>query len=396
MTLNMMTLMALSLAIGLLIDDAIVVRENIVRHLEHGAGPLRRPRAKGTSEIGLAVLATSMSIIAVFVPVAFMKGIVGRFFFQFGLTVAFAVLVSLFVSFTLDPMLSSRWYDPDIERQGQAQLPAARRSTGFNAWFERTADGYKRRHRLGARPPRVVVVGAAIAAFVGGPRGVRRPADRVHDAHGPGRVRGQVQERARAPRSPRRAAASTQVLKALERVHGGAVHLRLDRRRRRGHRARRDGLRQARGPGAERSVEPQAVPRTTRAGAWRRSPGIVLSVQEDPDAFQKPLADRRSRATTSRRSSSTRGGSSASCTRCPASSTSRRRWSRTCRSTAWWWTGERAAATGLGSGAVASTRRRAGRRRRPSPPTRTRKARRSTCACACRERCAATSRRSAT
>ena len=73
---------------------------------------------KGTNEIGLAVLATTFSIIAVFVPVAYMKGIVGRFFFQFGITVAFAVLVSLFVSFTLDPMLSSRWFDPDIERRG--------------------------------------------------------------------------------------------------------------------------------------------------------------------------------------------------------------------------------------------------------------------------------------
>ncbi|MEK6629707.1 MAG: efflux RND transporter permease subunit, partial [Acidobacteriota bacterium] len=112
MTLNTLTLMALSLAIGLLIDDAIVVRENIVRHLEHGEDHFTAAR-EGTNEIGLAVLATSMSIIAVFVPVAFMKGVIGRFFFQFGLTVAFAVLVSLFVSFTLDPMLSSRWHDPD-------------------------------------------------------------------------------------------------------------------------------------------------------------------------------------------------------------------------------------------------------------------------------------------
>ena len=108
MTLNVMTLMALSLAIGLLIDDAIVVRENIVRHLEHGEDHFEAARA-GTAEIGLAVLATTFSIVAVFVPVAFMKGIVGRFFFQFGITVTFAVLVSLLVSFTLDPMLSSRW-----------------------------------------------------------------------------------------------------------------------------------------------------------------------------------------------------------------------------------------------------------------------------------------------
>jgi HAE1 family hydrophobic/amphiphilic exporter-1 len=141
MTLNVMTLMALSLAIGLLIDDAIVVRENIVRHLERGQDHLMAAR-EGTSEIGLAVLATTFSIIAVFIPVAFMKGIVGRFFFQFGITVTFAVLISLFVSFTLDPMLSSRWYDPDIERKGKRHL-VARILDRFNAWFDQTADRYR-------------------------------------------------------------------------------------------------------------------------------------------------------------------------------------------------------------------------------------------------------------
>ncbi|HTS21380.1 MAG TPA: efflux RND transporter permease subunit [Casimicrobiaceae bacterium] len=110
-TLNMMTLMALSLCIGLLIDDAIVVRENIVRHLSMGKSHPAAAR-EGTDEIGLAVMATTFAIVAVFVPIAFMKGIVGQFFFQFGLTVAVAVLVSLFVSFTLDPMLSSVWHDP--------------------------------------------------------------------------------------------------------------------------------------------------------------------------------------------------------------------------------------------------------------------------------------------
>ena len=141
MTLNVLTLMALSLAIGMLIDDAIVVRENIVRHLEHGQDHLKAAR-EGTSEIGLAVLATTFSIVAVFVPVAFMKGIIGRFFFQFGITVTFAVLVSLFVSFTLDPMLSSRWVDPDIERKGKRHL-VARILDRFNHWFDRTADRYR-------------------------------------------------------------------------------------------------------------------------------------------------------------------------------------------------------------------------------------------------------------
>ncbi len=119
-TLNFMTMMALSLCIGLLIDDAIVVRENIVRHVHMGKTH-RRAALEGTKEIGLAVMATTLAICAVFVPVAFMKGIIGKFFFPFGVTVAVAVLVSLFVSFTLDPMLSSIWKDPPTNRL--ASLP---------------------------------------------------------------------------------------------------------------------------------------------------------------------------------------------------------------------------------------------------------------------------------
>jgi hydrophobe/amphiphile efflux-1 (HAE1) family protein len=114
-TLNFLTLMALSLCIGLLIDDAIVVRENIVRHYNMGKGHLRAA-FDGTNEIGLAVMATTFAIVAVFIPVAFMKGIIGMFFLQFGITVTVAVLVSLFVSFTLDPMLSSVWRDPIKDR----------------------------------------------------------------------------------------------------------------------------------------------------------------------------------------------------------------------------------------------------------------------------------------
>ncbi len=110
-TLNFMSLMALSLSIGLLIDDAIVVRENIVRHADMGKDH-RTAAFEATSEIGLAVMATTFAILAVFIPVAFMGGVIGRFFMQFGLTVAVAVLVSLFVSFTLDPMLSAYWPDP--------------------------------------------------------------------------------------------------------------------------------------------------------------------------------------------------------------------------------------------------------------------------------------------
>ncbi|MEN9809542.1 MAG: hypothetical protein RLZZ488_1109 [Pseudomonadota bacterium] len=106
-TLNLMTTLGLTLSIGILVDDAIVVIENIYRRLEMGESPMEAAR-KGTAEIGLAAIAITLSIVAVFIPVAFMEGILGRFFYQFGMTVAFSVLVSLFVAFTLTPMMSSR------------------------------------------------------------------------------------------------------------------------------------------------------------------------------------------------------------------------------------------------------------------------------------------------
>lgn len=108
-TFNYLTMLALSLSIGMLIDDAIVVLENIYRHQASEGRSKRDAALFGTEEIGLAVLATTFSIVAVFVPVAFMKGMIGKFFFDFGMTVTFAVLVSLFVSFTLTPMLCSRF-----------------------------------------------------------------------------------------------------------------------------------------------------------------------------------------------------------------------------------------------------------------------------------------------
>jgi HAE1 family hydrophobic/amphiphilic exporter-1 len=110
-TINFMTLLGLSLAVGILIDDSIVVVENIYRKIEEGLSPWEAAFS-GTQEIGLAVMATTFSIVAVFLPVAFMAGIVGRFFYQFGMTVAFAVLISLFVAFTLVPMLASRTQKP--------------------------------------------------------------------------------------------------------------------------------------------------------------------------------------------------------------------------------------------------------------------------------------------
>jgi len=162
-TINTMTMMALSLAIGILIDDAIVVRENIVRHVERGADHYQAAR-EGTSEIGFAVLATSLSIIAVFIPVAFMGGIVGKFFYQFGITVAFAVAVSLFVSFTLDPMLSSLWYDPQAE--GHAERgPVGRALQRFNGGFREMGRGY-RGVIAWALAHRWATMGIAVASFV--------------------------------------------------------------------------------------------------------------------------------------------------------------------------------------------------------------------------------------
>src|SRR5213075_518749 len=108
-TLNQVTMLALALMIGIVIDDAIVVLENIYRFVEEKGMEPMKAAVEGTKEIGLAVLATTLSLMAVFLPIAFMKGIVGRVMSSFGLTSAFAVGVSLFVSFTLTPMLCSRW-----------------------------------------------------------------------------------------------------------------------------------------------------------------------------------------------------------------------------------------------------------------------------------------------
>jgi len=139
-TLNLLTLMALSLSVGLLIDDAIVVRENIVRHVAMGRGH-REAALVGTQEIGLAVLATTLSIVAVFLPVGFMGGIIGRFFHQFGVTVVAAVMISMFVSFTLDPMLSSVWHDPEAEgRFGRG--PLGRLLGWFHGFMERLSQRY--------------------------------------------------------------------------------------------------------------------------------------------------------------------------------------------------------------------------------------------------------------
>ncbi len=117
-TLNMLTMLALTLAVGIVIDDAIVVLENIYRFIEEKGDVADRSRRwRARSEIGLAVTATTFSLVAIFAPVGFMSGMVGRFMQSFGLTMAFAVLVSLFVSFTLTPMMSAYWLKPAPDKK---------------------------------------------------------------------------------------------------------------------------------------------------------------------------------------------------------------------------------------------------------------------------------------
>jgi HAE1 family hydrophobic/amphiphilic exporter-1 len=149
-TINGITLMAMSLCVGLLIDDAIVVRENIVRHVQMGK-TARQAALDGTSEIGMAVLATTLSIVAVFLPIGFMGGIVGKFFHEFGITIVAAVLISMFVSFTLDPMLSSIWHDPQAQHGshlGDQRRTFYDKTLGrVTMWFDRLttklSDGYQ-------------------------------------------------------------------------------------------------------------------------------------------------------------------------------------------------------------------------------------------------------------
>jgi HAE1 family hydrophobic/amphiphilic exporter-1 len=143
-TFNNMTMLALTLSVGLLIDDAIIVIENIYRHVEEGMAP-REAATFATSEIGLAVMATTFAIVAIFLPVAFMKGMIGRFFLQFALTVVFSVLVSLLVSFTLTPMLASIFLKHAVTKRDQVGASAAKGLLhGLSEWFER---GYKKMER---------------------------------------------------------------------------------------------------------------------------------------------------------------------------------------------------------------------------------------------------------
>ena len=175
-TLNTMSLLGLSLAIGILIDDAIVVRENIVRHVEMGKDHYTAAR-EGTDEIGLAVAATTFSIVAVFVPIGFMPGIGGQWFKPFALTIACSVLVSLFVSFSLDPMLSAYWPDPHVPEDKKGWITRAARPVQH--WFNRQANGYKRviAWALDHRAAMVALaLGTFFASFALPGRGIARAA----------------------------------------------------------------------------------------------------------------------------------------------------------------------------------------------------------------------------
>lgn len=174
-TLNNMSLMALSLAVGILIDDAIVVIENIFRHLEMGKSPFRAAK-EATEELSLAILAISLTLMAVFVPIGSMGEVIGQYFKQFGLTVAFAIAFSTLTAFSLTPMVSAYWLEDEAtaktkKRNKYVQLCLDK----FEAGFQVTREIYEEIMELAFRnPKKVVVIGivsllinAAILPFVG-------------------------------------------------------------------------------------------------------------------------------------------------------------------------------------------------------------------------------------
>jgi len=170
-TFNNMTMLALTLSVGLLIDDAIIVIENIYRHVEEGMAP-REAATFATSEIGLAVMATTFAIVAIFLPVAFMKGMIGRFFLQFALTVVFSVLISLLVSFTLTPMLASIFLKRvELPKGGPDSSPSrpsitSRFSTMFENGYKKLEGGYRHVLLFSLNHRGIMLIGA-LALFIG-------------------------------------------------------------------------------------------------------------------------------------------------------------------------------------------------------------------------------------
>jgi HAE1 family hydrophobic/amphiphilic exporter-1 len=160
-TLNNMTMLSLSLATGIVIDDAIVVLENIFRYIEEkGASPVEAAM-KATGEIGLAVMATTLSLVVIFVPVAFMTGQVGRYFYSFGISSATAIMLSMFVSFTLTPALCAWWLRPQDAKAGHAKT----KQRGFYAWIDRQY-GYMLEWSLAHRAVMLGIAGATVVSAV--------------------------------------------------------------------------------------------------------------------------------------------------------------------------------------------------------------------------------------
>jgi len=159
-TFNNMTMLGLSLSVGILIDDAIIVIENIQRHIEKGMG-IREAASFATSEIGLAVMATTLAIVVIFLPVAFMKGIIGMFFFQFALTVVFAILVSLFVSFTLTPMLSSKFLKVHTSSHTSTSV-FKHLSDWLEKQYKKVEESYRRLLSIAIEHRAIVIVSAVI------------------------------------------------------------------------------------------------------------------------------------------------------------------------------------------------------------------------------------------
>ncbi|SHI21503.1 efflux RND transporter permease subunit [Desulfosporosinus lacus] len=164
-SLNSVSLMGLSLAVGLLIDDAIVVVENIVRHINMGKSPMQAAK-DGASEIGLAVTATTFTIVAVFLPITMVEGSIGAYFAEFGLTVAFSVLISLFVSFTLVPLMASKYIKSENDNKDKKHGPLGKFLIWFNHLFVKLARVYTR--LLGvALKHRIKTIAMATAMFFG-------------------------------------------------------------------------------------------------------------------------------------------------------------------------------------------------------------------------------------
>ena len=225
-----MTMLALTLAVGIVIDDAIVVLENIYRFVEEKGRPPMQAAVEATREIGLAVLATTLSLVAIFVPVGFMGGIVGRFMTSFGFTMSFAILVSLLVSFTLTPMLAARWIKLKPRREdadGHTIDEKTSRDAGFFAALDR---GYTAILQW-SLTHRAIVAGMAVLVLLSSV-----PLFMVVEQELPARTTTRRSSRSalRAPEGTSLEATeiiANRIASRIQRLPGVELHARLDRRR---------------------------------------------------------------------------------------------------------------------------------------------------------------------